>query len=91
MSLLPGLHSYVKKCLPARSDENIIVEGEKSIKAARKDPSATIVTSIRSTGAAVVGRVNATEFLHRRIQPLIFTTAQSQNRSCNSTVIYSLP
>ena len=45
MSLLPGLHNYVKKCSPARSDENIIVEGERSIKAAEKDPGATIVAS----------------------------------------------
>ena len=81
----------MKKCSAANSDENIIVEGERSIKAPQKDPSATIVTSIRSTGATVVGSVNATEFLHWRKLPLIFTTAQSQNGSCNSTVIYSSP
>ena len=45
-----------------KSDENTIAEGERSIKAAEKDPSATIVASVRSTGAIVVGSVNATEF-----------------------------
>jgi len=33
----------VKKCSAAKSDGNIIVEGERSIKAAEKDPSTTIV------------------------------------------------
>ena len=44
----------------AKSDENIIVEEERSIKAAQKDPSATVVASVRSTGTAVLGSVNAT-------------------------------
>ena len=40
-----------KKCSAAKSDENIITEGERSIKAAETDPSATVVASVRSTGA----------------------------------------
>ena len=58
--------------LTAKSDENIIVERERSIKAAEKDPSATVVTSVRSTDATVVGSVNATEFWQRRIRPPSF-------------------
>ena len=48
------------------SDENITVDGERNIKAAEKDPSATVVASVRSTGATVVGSVNATEFWQMR-------------------------
>ena len=55
--------SCVKKRLAAKSDENIIVEGERSIKAAEKDPSATIVASICSTGATVAGSINTTELI----------------------------
>ena len=92
-----------KKRLAVKSDENIIVEGESSIKAAEKDPSATVVTSVHLTGANVVGSVNATErFWQRRsikftyfakanMASFIFTIAQLQNGSCNSTVIYSSP
>ena len=61
-----------KKHLAAKSDENIVVEGERSIKAAKKDPSATLVTSICSTGATVVGSINATEFWQRRTRPPSF-------------------
>ena len=39
-----------KKCSAAKSDENI-TEGERSIKAAETDPSATLVASVHSTGA----------------------------------------
>ena len=53
--------THVKKRLAAKSDKNIIIEGERSIKAAKKDYSATVVVSIRSTGATVVGSVNVTE------------------------------
>ena len=63
MSLIPG--SRAKKRSAAKSDENILVEGERGIKAAQKDPSATVVASVRSTGTAVVGSVNATEFWQR--------------------------
>ena len=55
--------SCVKKCSAAKSDENIIVEGEKNIKAAEKDPSATIVASVCSTGATVAGSINTTELI----------------------------
>ena len=57
MSLLPGS--------AAKSDENIIVEGE-SMKVAEKDPRAAVVASIHLTGATVVGGVNVTEFWQRR-------------------------
>ena len=43
MSLLPGWLTRAKKRSAAKSDENITVEGERSIKAAEKDPSATVV------------------------------------------------
>jgi len=66
MLLLPGWLTRAKKRSTAKSDENITVEGERSIKAAEKDPSATVVASVRSTGATVVGSVNATEFWQRR-------------------------
>ena len=52
----------MKKHSTAKSDENIITEGERSIKAAEKDPSTTVVAGIHLTGATVVGSVNATEF-----------------------------
>ena len=52
----------MKKCLAAKSDENIIVEGENSIKAAEKDPTATVVAGICLTSVTVVGSVNATKF-----------------------------
>ena len=61
-----------KKCSAAEPDENIIIEGEKSIKAAEKDPSATVVACVRSAGAAAVGSVNATEFWQRRTRPPSF-------------------
>ena len=41
----------MKKHLAAKSDENIIVEGERSIKTAEKDPGTTVVASIHLTGA----------------------------------------
>ena len=69
MSLLPGWLTRAKKRSAAKSDENITVEGVRNIKAdekKKKDPSATVVASIRSTGATVVGSVNATEFWQRR-------------------------
>ena len=66
MSLLPGWLTRAKKRSAAKSDENITVDGERNIKAAEKDPSATVVASVRSTGATVVGSVNATEFWQRR-------------------------
>ena len=66
MSLLPGWLTRAKKRSAAKSDENITVEGERSIKAAEKDPNAAVVAGVRSTGATVVGSVNATEFWQRR-------------------------
>ena len=65
-SLLPGWLTRAKKRSTAKSDENITVDGERGIKAAEKDPNATVVASVRSTGATVVGSVNATEFWQRR-------------------------
>ena len=84
MLLLPGLYTCAKKRSVAKSDENIIVEGERSIKAVEKDHSTTIVASVRSTGAIVVGSINVTEFWQ-----VSFTTARSQNGSCNATEIHS--
>ena len=54
----------MKKRLAANCDENIISEGERSIKA-ETDPSTTVVTSVCLTGATVVGSVNATGFWQR--------------------------
>ena len=54
------------------SAENIIAEGKRSIKAAEKDPSATVVACVRSAGATAVGSVNATEFWQRRTRPPSF-------------------
>ena len=65
--------THAKKRLAAKSDENIVQgEKERSIKAAEKDPSTTVVISIRLTGATVVGSVNATEFWQRRTWPPSF-------------------
>ena len=57
--------THVKKRSAAKTDKNIITEGERSIKAAEKDSSATVVASICSTGATVVGSVNVTELWQR--------------------------
>ena len=46
------------KILPLRERE--------VLKQLKKDPSATVVAGVRSTGATVVGSVNATEFWQRR-------------------------
>jgi len=61
----------VKKHSAAKSDENI-VKGERSIKAAKKDYSTTVVASVHSTGATPVGSVNVTEFWQRQTQPPSF-------------------
>ena len=61
-----------KKCSAAKSDENIIVKGERSIKAAEKEPSTTVVASVHLTGATVVGSINASEFWQRLTQPPSF-------------------
>ena len=53
-----------------KSDENIIVERERSINTAEKDPSTTAVA--HSVIATVVGSVNATEFWKRRTRPPSF-------------------
>ena len=66
------LLTRAKKRSAAKSDENIIAEGKRSIKAAEKDPSATVVASVRSTGASAVGSVNATEFWQRQARPPSF-------------------
>ena len=54
MSLLPGWLTRAKRRSAAESDDvNITVDGERNIKADeknKKDPSATVVASIRSTG-----------------------------------------
>ena len=68
--LLPGLH--VQRSTRQRSLIKNIVEGERSIKAAQKDPSATIVASICLTNATVVGSINATEFWQRQTRPPSF-------------------
>ena len=47
------------------SDENIIIEGEISMKAAEKDLSATVVAIVHLTGTTVVDSINATEFWQR--------------------------
>ena len=60
-----------KKHLAAKSDKNI-VKGERSIKAAQKDPSATIAASICLTSATVVGSINATESWQRQTWPPSF-------------------
>ena len=72
MSPIPG--SRAKKRSAAKSDENIIVEGERGIKAAQKDASATVAAS--STGAAV----DATEFWQRRIRPPSFLLLLSRRK-----------
>ena len=69
LSLLPGLH--MQRSAQQQSLMKI-VEGERSIKAAEKDPSTTVVASICSTDAAVVGSINATEFWQRRTRPPSF-------------------
>ena len=59
MSLLPGLH--VGRSARQQSLIKILsLRGREIFKAAQKDPSATVVASVRSTGATVVGSVNAT-------------------------------
>ena len=55
------LLTCVKKHSAAKPDENVLIEGEGSIKAAEKDPSTTIV-----------GSINATEFWQRRTRPPSF-------------------
>ena len=77
-SLLPGWLTRAKKRSTAKSDENITVEGERNIKAAEKDPNATVVASVRSTGATVVGSVNATEFWQRRTRSPSFLLLPSR-------------
>ena len=52
----------MKKCLALKSDENTITEGETSIKAAEKDPNATVVAGIHLISVTVVDSINATEF-----------------------------
>ena len=59
MLLLPGLHMQMKILLSEREVN----------KAAEKDPSTSVVTSIHSTGATVVGSINVTEFWQRRTWP----------------------
>ena len=69
MSLLPGLH--VGRSARQQNLMKILSLREREVfKAAQKDPSATVVAS--STGAAVEGSVNATEFWQRRIRPPSF-------------------
>ena len=85
-----------KKYLAAESDQNIIIEGKRSVKAAKKDLSTTIVASVCSTGATVIliSSVNTKcDWILARANTvsLTFTTAQLQNGSCNSTVIYPSP
>ena len=59
MLLLPGLHMQIKILLSVREVN----------KAAEKDTSTSVVTSIHSTGATVVGSINVTEFWQRRTWP----------------------
>ena len=93
LSLLLGLQLHVQRSASQQNLMKILLLREREvIKAAEKDLSTTIVTSVHSTGATVVGSVNATEFWQRaNTATLIFTIAQLQNGSCNSTVIHSSP
>ena len=62
---LAGLH--VRRSARQQSLMKILPLREREVlKQLKKDPSATVVASLRSTGAAVVGSVNATEFWQRR-------------------------
>ena len=53
-----ALQQSLMKILPLRE--------RKVLKQLKKDPSATVVASVRSIDATVVGSVNATEFWQRR-------------------------
>ena len=67
MSLLPGWLTCAKKRSAAKSQMKILPLREREVlKQLKKDPSATVVASVRPTGATVVGSVNATEFWQRR-------------------------
>ena len=62
---LAGLH--VRRSARQQSLMKILPLREREVlKQLKKDPSATVVASVRSTGATVVGSVNATEFWQRR-------------------------
>ena len=62
---LAGLH--VRRSARQQSLMKILPLREREVlKQLKKDPNATVVASVRSTGATVVGSVNATEFWQRR-------------------------
>jgi len=72
---MPSFLLWLKTCqtsTPHQSLTKILSLRERSIKAAEKDRSTTVVTSICLTGAAVVGSVNATEFWQRQRWPPSF-------------------
>jgi len=60
--VLPGLHVWRSTWQQSLRKISPLRERKRSIKAAKKDPSATIVASIHSTGATGVGSINVTEF-----------------------------
>ena len=61
---LAGLH--VRRSARQQSLMKILPLREREVlKQLKKDPSATVVASVRSTGAIVVGSVNASEFWQR--------------------------
>ena len=89
MLLLPGLHVWwsaqqqsLMKILSLRKRE--------VLKQLKKITSATVLASVHSTGAPAVGSINDWILAKANTPALIFTTAQLQNGSCNSTVIHSV-
>ena len=75
MSLLPGLH--VRRSTQKQSLMKILSLRERE-KAAEKDPSATVVASVCSTGVTVVGSTNAAEFWQRWTPPPSFSLLLSR-------------
>ena len=72
---MPSFLLWLKTCqtsTPQKSLTKILSLRERSIKAAEKDRSTTVVASICLTGATVVGSVNATEFWQRQTWPPSF-------------------
>ena len=69
--LLPGLH--VQRSTRQQSLMKILSLREREVlKRMKKDPSTTVVASVCSTGATVIGSVNATEFWQRCTMPPSF-------------------
>ena len=71
VSFLPGLH--VRRSARQQSLMKILsLRKREVLKQLKKIPVATVVTSVCSTGTAVVGSVNATEFWQRWTRPPSF-------------------